>query len=142
MGSNHDRRWRHHSHRMRKSVANKLQPMIDEQDGKCYYCKQRIVCHRSYDPDDIIVLDEWVYLKKERQLVKKASVEHIKPIFYGGTNRYDNLAAACVQCNQERSDIDRTRDIEMQQRVMFARDEAIRQFRHKPIMQMKRGIFV
>lgn len=138
----HDRKWRHHAHRMRKAVANKLQFLIDEQDGKCCYCNQDIVCHRSYDPTEIIVMDEWVYLKREKKLVKKASVEHVRPIFQGGTNRHDNLLAACVQCNQGRSNIDRTRDIEMQQRVMFVRDESIRQFRHKPIMQMKRGVLV
>lgn len=138
----HERVWRSHAHRLRKRVKNKLPFLVEEQDGKCCYCGQEIVCERKYPDGETIVLDKWVYLKRERKMVKRASVEHIKPIFYGGGNRHDNLAAACVQCNQGRSDIERVRDVEMQRRVMFVYDECVRQFRNRPIMQMKNRIYV
>ncbi|MBA4765344.1 MAG: HNH endonuclease [Erythrobacter sp.] len=51
------------------------------QNFKCCYCKRR-------------------FGRKKSGL--GATIEHLKPKMCGGTNARDNLAAACLHCNQHR----------------------------------------
>lgn len=52
---------------------------------------------------------ECVYCKSpvSRHMVEgdplKATIDHVIPLSYGGTSKYNNLVLCCYRCNQERS---------------------------------------
>lgn len=51
------------------------------QDKKCAWCKKPIQCYSQY-----------------------THVDHIKPLFHGGTNSYWNLVLSCSYCNRRKGD--------------------------------------
>lgn len=51
------------------------------QDKKCAWCKKPIQCYSQY-----------------------THVDHIKPLFHGGTNNYWNLVLSCSYCNRRKGD--------------------------------------
>ncbi|MEZ5764434.1 MAG: HNH endonuclease signature motif containing protein [Xanthobacteraceae bacterium] len=61
----------------RQRVRNEL---VRNQDGKCCYCKRRFTADGPTRP----------------------TIEHKKARMDGGSDKLDNLAAACLHCNQHR----------------------------------------
>lgn len=51
------------------------------QEKKCAWCKKSIQCYSQY-----------------------THVDHIKPLFHGGTNNYWNLVLSCSYCNRRKGD--------------------------------------
>jgi len=60
-----------------KPKTRKKLALLDLQDGKCYWCSQKI----------------WI----------DATIDHIVPQSRGGTDDPSNLALACVKCNNVKS---------------------------------------
>lgn len=48
-----------------------------------------------------LVISSCYYCKKVF-LVDNLTIEHLKPLLFGGTNSDDNIALACAPCNQEK----------------------------------------
>jgi hypothetical protein len=65
--------------RVKISDAVKKQ-VIDRAKGICEYCRSQV----KYSPNNF-------------------EVEHVYPLFLGGTNTLENLALACPQCNGHKS---------------------------------------
>lgn len=70
--------------------------MAKEQGMLCHYCEQIMK-----------FVDYYHYAKTDTDLPPDAvTTEHLIPVSKGGTNKRDNLVAACWQCNSERNDLD------------------------------------
>jgi 5-methylcytosine-specific restriction endonuclease McrA len=65
----------------RKSWKRVRHELAVQQDFRCCYCKQ---------------------LFTAKHTPRMATIEHVKPRADGGTNRRENLKAACRLCNQHR----------------------------------------
>lgn len=73
--------------RMRRvrSIRNEL---FMRQGGRCCYCRKPMIGKPSSgDP-------------------RRPTIEHLRRKIEGGTDRRDNLAVACFQCNHDRGDRD------------------------------------
>ena len=55
------------------------QSILSEQGQRCCWCRRHITC-------------------------REATLEHLLPVGRGGPNEVENLAVACVQCNERRGD--------------------------------------
>ena len=71
-----------------------VQPIWEQQDGKCYFCQ----CDTHL---------RFVGQKKMRP--HTATIEHLIPKIKGGTNNSANLKMSCFRCNSFRSDMDALR---------------------------------
>lgn len=60
-----------------------------KQNGQCCYCSVGLVRHRGLNPP-----------------ANAETIEHLRRRADGGTNRRDNLALACRECNHGRGSID------------------------------------
>lgn len=74
--------------RMRAQAEACLLSLCWKQNYICPYCGCRMV---------VVTQQRGVPDPEE-----KATVEHVIPLSKGGTNRKNNLVAACVKCNQAR----------------------------------------
>jgi hypothetical protein len=85
-------------------------------DGRCRYCGDPVVFvrqipakHRSYLSWGVIEYHPAGDASRTVRM-KAATLDHITSIGNGGTNDYDNLALACVDCNAGKcvaEDVDR-----------------------------------
>ena len=99
---NHQQR---HRRNLRREARRGLQEMVEQQNGKCFYCRERIVCI-SWLGDRLVSKHSWecrFFENGELVQVRIASVEHRKRIADGGDNSPSNLVAACVRCNASKS---------------------------------------
>lgn len=71
--------------------AKTRQRLWNDAKGKCCYC------------DELTILMDG----KEGSPRRMATVEHIVARCDGGTNAYENLAIACLECNQGRHNVGR-----------------------------------
>ena len=97
---------RRHAQSCRRTARKLLPELVAAQDNKCCYCKQFIVVIRDI-PEELFDRREGPYaffrsLEGDLLFAKFATVEHLKPLAEGGSNRKDNLAASCIRCNQKR----------------------------------------
>lgn len=66
---------------------------MEEQGGKCYWCKVPMFAAAEYDELDF----------PGPEITKGlATVDHLKPLGIGGRDRLSNIVAACSECNQAR----------------------------------------
>ena len=91
---------------MRKAARRGLAKMVDEQDGKCFYCGQFIICRSQVDWEKVsgsTYAAVTMQVVGEEVKIRWASVEHVRPLKDGGSNKKANLVAACVLCNLRRN---------------------------------------
>jgi 5-methylcytosine-specific restriction endonuclease McrA len=86
-----------------------MRRLWDAQRGVCAWCREEI-----YHPDDARAAG---YLNRG----DSPSLEHVVPVAFGGSNRFDNLLLVHRDCNNERGTDSPTRElIEMQEMVAKA----------------------
>lgn len=59
-----------------------------KQKGRCYWCERKIYMNKS---------------GIDRQAPDTATLDHFIPRSQGGDNSFDNSVAACLDCNQRKS---------------------------------------
>ncbi len=79
----------------------------------CEYCGALLVWMELFNRDEVTVCFENArelhYLAAGSAVeLKKATIDHIKPLRDGGTNQLINLAGACFDCNLEKDRILKT----------------------------------
>ena len=62
----------------------------------CQYCGLRFDPAKTWNPDSVAP-----YVEDDRLGFIFLELDHIRPIYHGGTNAEDNLRAACAPCNRQ-----------------------------------------
>lgn len=107
--------------------ARQLAELLASHDRKCHWCGEAVTpfkeINRHWNPR-VEGVGWLVYQRRGKtHRVRLATVDHVKPIWRGGTSSLKNLVLACGECNQLRSQIDSIREHEwsdLSQRRRFA----------------------
>lgn len=91
---------------------------FDEQNGMCYFCNRRM--YRKHK-------NNW-----EHHKMRRVTAEHVIPVADGGPNTYENIVAACHECNSRRG-----RMPAEQFKMLVATPQARREF-NKRVMESKK----
>jgi hypothetical protein len=78
---------------MRIRLINNRNAAMKKQGGLCYNCRQPMWA------DDIEVFCKRFGVSHKRALWHQATAEHLRARCDGGTDRRDNIVAACHFCN-------------------------------------------
>ncbi|MUV14365.1 HNH endonuclease [Noviluteimonas gilva] len=82
---------------MSKSIQNNRLRAFNAQKGRCHYC----ACPIWLDDERAFAL-AWPQLTRKQRSQCRATAEHMQAKQDGGTNRRDNIVAACCYCNRSR----------------------------------------
>lgn len=89
-----------HNDRLRRRARSNLNRLIKEQNNKCLFCNSEIIRLKSLK--GIIYQNAKIVIYKTKNSIEKkriATIEHIKPLKFGGNNGQHNLVASCYSCN-------------------------------------------
>jgi hypothetical protein len=113
--------------------------------GLCHWCGEPVVrfntLSRHWNPR---VVDGWICYRRRGKdhRVRLATVDHIRPLWRGGSSALKNLVLACGECNQIRNEIDWIREHEwfdFPQRRAFA--NYCYSIQHRLTQKLKPGEF-
>lgn len=93
---------RKRSGKLGRRLAEHRRALFVEQQGLCFYCLR--ACQL---PEQGMHLQPGPYYQPPNQ----ATIEHLKPVAYGGTNHKINLVMACLECNWHATPSTRRRDL-------------------------------
>jgi HNH endonuclease len=88
-----------------------MQRLTESQNHLCCYCGHRMITGRFEQ-----------YVTQPRNLLTK---DHLEPRTYGGLTQYNNLIAACAQCNNLRGEMEAQAFYNLQQK-WFKRDSTLK----------------
>jgi len=81
---------------MRSRLTKNRKAAMNEQSGLCYYCCQPMWAA------DIEAFCKRFGISRKRAMWHQATAEHLRAQCDGGTDRPDNIVAACRFCNGHR----------------------------------------
>lgn len=93
--------------RQRQKARKHILHLLTQQGGTCHWCPKPLACWQSPPPNVIHRSDTTVVcsLPGGEKTYWWASIDHVKPLSEGGSNKIDNLVAACKPCNSSRSTV-------------------------------------
>lgn len=93
--------------KLRRNSKRKLDRLVYEQGGVCYWCANEIIplrcVPRLRKNESHRAVTFWDNRQAKWRTVRKASVDHVRPLSEGGGNEISNLVAACIECNGRRN---------------------------------------
>lgn len=98
---------RRHAERCRASARKRLPKILAEQNHRCHYCRRFVVAIQSI-PDYLRLKKKDPYriyfrtLEGDVRHALIATIDHVVPLSKNGSNKRENLVAACRRCNLRR----------------------------------------
>lgn len=96
-----------HTHWLRKKAQYHFWNNSFKQKSRCHWCKVEIVRLATLRPESVIEIKNGTirYIDETgaERVKEQATIDHVKPIYVGGTNDLRNMVASCVNCNTKRA---------------------------------------